>query len=78
MMQRDTINQIRDLHNEFFTDPDMTVDQAQAAVRGHHRERAEISIADERQDGAAGSFMSRPRRLIRGAGRDGMATCPTR
>jgi glucose/mannose transport system substrate-binding protein len=31
MMQRDTINQIRDLHNEFFTNPDMTVDQVQAA-----------------------------------------------
>lgn len=29
MMQRDTINQIRDLHNEFFTNPDMTVDDVQ-------------------------------------------------
>jgi len=31
MMQRDTINLIRDLHNEFFTNPDMTVDQVQAS-----------------------------------------------
>jgi len=31
MMQRDTINQIRDLHNEFFTDKSMTVDEVQAA-----------------------------------------------
>jgi glucose/mannose transport system substrate-binding protein len=31
MMQRDTINQIRDLRNEFFTDKSMTVDDAFAA-----------------------------------------------
>jgi glucose/mannose transport system substrate-binding protein len=31
MMQRDDINQIRDLLNEFFTNPDMTVEQAQAS-----------------------------------------------
>ena len=30
-MQRDTINQIRDLHNEFFTNPDMTSEAVQAA-----------------------------------------------
>jgi glucose/mannose transport system substrate-binding protein len=30
VMQRDTINQIRDLYNEFFTNPDMTVDEVQA------------------------------------------------
>ena len=31
MMQRDDINQIVALYNEFFTTPDMTVEQAQAA-----------------------------------------------
>jgi glucose/mannose transport system substrate-binding protein len=31
VMDRDTINQIRDLFNEFFTNPDMTVDQVQAS-----------------------------------------------
>lgn len=31
MMQRDDVNQIRDLRNEFFTNPDMTVEQAQAS-----------------------------------------------
>jgi len=31
LMDRDTINQIRDLLNEFFTNPDMTVDEVQAA-----------------------------------------------
>jgi glucose/mannose transport system substrate-binding protein len=30
VMQRDTINQIRDLFNEFFTDPSMTVEETQA------------------------------------------------
>ena len=45
MMQRDTINQIRDLHNEFFTNHDMTVDEVQAAVRGHHRRTRRSSIA---------------------------------
>jgi glucose/mannose transport system substrate-binding protein len=32
MAQRDTLNQIRDLHNEFFTNPDMTVDEVQAEL----------------------------------------------
>jgi glucose/mannose transport system substrate-binding protein len=31
VMQRDTVNQIRDLYNEFFTNSAMTVDQAQAS-----------------------------------------------
>ncbi len=31
LMERDTVNQIRDLYNEFFTNPDMTVDQVQAS-----------------------------------------------
>ena len=31
LMDRDTINQIRDLLNEFFTNPDMTVDEVQAS-----------------------------------------------
>ena len=31
LMDRDTINQIRDLLNEFFTDPEMTVDAVQAS-----------------------------------------------
>jgi glucose/mannose transport system substrate-binding protein len=30
VMQRDTINQIRDLFNEFFTDPSLTVEETQA------------------------------------------------
>jgi glucose/mannose transport system substrate-binding protein len=30
LMQRDTINQLRDVFNEFFTNPDMTVDELQA------------------------------------------------
>jgi hypothetical protein len=29
-MQRDTINQVRDLFNEFFTDKQMTVEDLQA------------------------------------------------
>ena len=45
MMQRDTINQIRDLLNEFFTNPDMTVDAGAGRVRRHHQERAEVVIA---------------------------------
>ena len=31
IMDRDTINQIRDLQNEFYTNKDMTVDQALAS-----------------------------------------------
>jgi glucose/mannose transport system substrate-binding protein len=31
MMQRDTINQIRDLRNEFFTDKSLSVDEVFAA-----------------------------------------------
>ena len=31
VMDRDTINQIRDLFNEFFTDSNMTVDAVQAS-----------------------------------------------
>jgi glucose/mannose transport system substrate-binding protein len=32
VMDRDTINQIRDLFNEFFSNPDMTIDAAQAQL----------------------------------------------
>ena len=32
VMNRDSINQIRDLFNEFFTNPDMTIDDAQAQL----------------------------------------------
>ena len=44
MMQRDTINQIRDLHNEFFTDTEHDGRRGAGRVRRHHRERAAIVI----------------------------------
>ena len=63
LMQRDTINQIRDLLNEFFTDPSMSVDDVQASIRRHHLRARRNSLAGFAKIGAVGSRrLSRPRR----------------